>query len=237
MLTPLVVMALALSPVQAYNQGNQLYARRDYEGAARAYEAALAGGASAAVRYNLGNALFKAGHVGRAILEYRRARYLDPRDPDIAANLEFARSYRADKLPAATSPIARALDAAFHRLSRTEAALLAALAALLAALSLAVWIVRRWAVFLAGAAAVGLVALWAFATQLAWSGEVDAHPAVVVVPEARALSGPGEDFKDILLLHDGTEVRIRETRGDYVLAQLPGGAGGWLRREAIERVY
>src|SRR5213078_1952635 len=50
---------------------------------------------------------------------------------------------------------------------------------------------------------------------------------VVVVPEVNALSGPGEEFKQILLLHDGTEVRIRELRGDYLLVQVPGGGGGW----------
>jgi uncharacterized protein YgiM (DUF1202 family) len=60
---------------------------------------------------------------------------------------------------------------------------------------------------------------------------------VVVAPEVNALSGPGEEYKQILLLHDGTEVRIRESRGGYLLVQLPGGSGGWIRKDAVERVY
>jgi uncharacterized protein YgiM (DUF1202 family) len=52
-----------------------------------------------------------------------------------------------------------------------------------------------------------------------------------------AASGPGDEFKQVLLLHDGTEVRVRETRGDWALVQLPGGSGGWLKQSAIERVY
>src|SRR5213596_601477 len=120
MLMNLMVLMIALSPVQAYNRGNALYAQKDYAGAALAYEQALQAGHSAAVHYNLGNALFKAGKIGRAILNYRRAHYIDPRDPDITGNLDFARNYRVDKVLGIASPPARVLDDVFHRLSRRE---------------------------------------------------------------------------------------------------------------------
>ncbi len=233
----LLVLALALGPVQQYNLGNRLYAQKDYAGAARAYQAALGAGPNASVEYNLGNALFKSGRIGEAILHYRRARYLDPRDPDVAANLNFARSYRVDKVLAVPSPLARALDGVFRRLSRREAAILAALGFALASLALGLWIVRRWRPLLLLASACGVRALAGFISERLWAGEIDGRPAVVVQPEVHALSGPAEDAKEILLLHDGTEVRIREGRGDYVLVQIPGGSGGWIRREAIERVY
>jgi tetratricopeptide (TPR) repeat protein len=232
-----MVLALALTPVQAYNQGNRLYASRDYTGAARAYEEALKAGPNAAVQYNLGNAMFKSGMIGRAILNYRRARYLDPRDADIAANLNFARNYRVDKVLTVPSPFARVLDEVFHRLSRREATTLAAACFALAGLLFAAWIVRRRAVFVIAASSLLALSLYAFVTQQVWSGEIGARPAVVVVPELSALSGPSEDAKQILLLHDGTEVRIREARADYLLVQIPGGSGGWARKGAVERVY
>ena len=46
---------------------------------------------SAALLFNRGNAFFKAGQVGRAIVAYREAQAIAPRDPDIRANLRFAR--------------------------------------------------------------------------------------------------------------------------------------------------
>lgn len=237
MLTGLIVLALALSPAQQYNLGNRLYAARDYAGAARAYQEALKAGPSAAAEYNLGNALFKSGRIGRAILHYRRARFLAPRDPDVAANLGFARSYRVDKMLSSPGPVARALDETLHRVSRTEATWIAALGFALAGFGLAGWIVRRWAALLVLAVACTVVALYGFLSGRAWSGEIAARPAVVVESEVHALSGPSEDAKEILLLHDGTEIRIRETRGDYVLVQVPGGGAGWIRREAVERVF
>lgn len=233
----ILALGVALTPVQAYSQGNKLYAQKDYSGAVQAYQEALKAGPCAAVHYNLGNALFKAGKIGRAILNYRLARYLDPDDPDIAANLNFARNYRVDRVLAAPSPFARVLDDVFHRLSRRRATMVASVFFMLAGLSLALWIVRRWTVLALAASLLALVAVFGLVTQQVWAGEVAQRPAVIVVPEVNALSGPSEEFKQILLVHDGTEVRIREARGDYLLVQLPGGGGGWVRKDAVERVY
>lgn len=233
----IVLLVLALPPADSYNQGNRAYAQKDYARAARLYQEALAAGPNAEVHYNLGNALFKAGKIGEAIAHYRRAHYLNPRDADIGANLSFARNYRVDKMLSVPSPLARALDDAFHWLSRREASLLAATFFALAGLALAAWILWRWTALVAGALAFAALSLFCFVTQQVWTGEVNSHPAVVVVPEVDALSGPSEEFKQILLLHDGSEVAIREARGDYLLVQLPGGSGGWIRKSAVERVY
>src|SRR5208337_1310891 len=46
---------------------------------------------SAALYFNLGNACFKAGTLGRALAAYRQAEALAPRDPDLRANIQFAR--------------------------------------------------------------------------------------------------------------------------------------------------
>ena len=238
MLSTLILLsALAAAPAAPYNEGNRLYAAEDYAGAAAAYRRALEAGPGAAASYNLGNALFKSGHVGQAIVQYRRAHYLEPRDADVQANLAFARSYRADKVLAVPGPLAQALDGAFHLLSRREAALLAPAAFLLAALALSLWIVRRRTALLAAAIALGSLWLFGFVTERTWAAEVGARPAVVVVPEVDVLAGPDEDARQILLVHDGTEVRVRERRGDYLLVQLPGGGGGWLPQAAVEPVY
>lgn len=238
MLSSLILLSvMALAPAGPYNQGNQLYARKDYAGAALAYQQALAAGPSAEVCYNLGNALFKSGRIGPAIVQYRRAHYLHPRDADVGRNLAFARSYRVDKVLTVPGPVALVLDGAFRLLSRRESALLAAVSFLLAALSLSAWIVRRGTAWLLGTTVFATFSLFCLITQWVWAGEVGAQPAVVVAPEVNALSGPGEEFKQILLLHDGMEVRIREKRGGYLLVQLPGGSGGWIRTETAERVY
>jgi len=237
MLSWLAVLALVLAPVQAYNEGNRLYAAKDYPAAVQAYQQALKAGHDPRVHYNLGNALFRTGKIGEAIVNYRRAHYLAPRDRDIETNLAFARAYRVDKGTTSPGPLERIADRALRWLSRREAALLAGVLFTLAGLAFSGWIVWRWRALGTCAGVLAALGLWGFLSQQAWAAEVGARPAVVVVAEVSASSGPGEEFKQVLLLHDGTEVRIREQRGDWLLVQLPGGSGGWLKQAAIERVF
>lgn len=242
MIPTIALLVLALAPASgpgpagAYNQGNRLYAARDYAGAARAYQEALQAGPNAAVLFNLGNALFKTGRIGPAIASYRRARYLAPRDADVSANLEFARAYRVDKTLTMPSPLTRVVDDVFHRLSRREGALVGALLFGLGGAFLSLWIVRRWPILMVLACVCGAGALYGAIVERVWAAEIGGRPAVIVASEVSALSGPSEESKQILLLHDGTEVMIRDTRGDYLLVQLPGG-GGWVAKGSLERVY
>ena len=88
-----VVTARADAVSAPFEQANKLYEEGHYTEAAAAYQSLLDhGSVSPAIYFNAGNALFKAGQIGRAIYNYRRAEELAPRDPDIRANLQIART-------------------------------------------------------------------------------------------------------------------------------------------------
>jgi len=75
-----------------FEAANKLYGENKFAEAATAYEKIIASGTFSPVLYfNLGNAHFKAGHLGHAIAAYRNTSALTPRDPDLIANLKFAR--------------------------------------------------------------------------------------------------------------------------------------------------
>ena len=77
---------------QVFNEANKLFELGKYPEAIAAYEKIIQSGTeSVPVYFNLGNAFLKSGKVGRSIVAYRRAEQLSPRDPDIRANLRFAR--------------------------------------------------------------------------------------------------------------------------------------------------
>jgi tetratricopeptide (TPR) repeat protein len=85
--------SVADEPLAAFEAANRLYEQGRFSEAAEAYAELLQrGSVSAALHYNLGNAWFKAGELGRAITAYRAAARLTPRDPDVRANLQFARN-------------------------------------------------------------------------------------------------------------------------------------------------
>ncbi|MBI4726807.1 tetratricopeptide repeat protein [candidate division TA06 bacterium] len=121
MLTNLLLLfTVALSPAGSYNLGNKHYSQNDYSQAVAAYQEALRSGPDASVLYNLGNGYFKSGRIGLAVASYRRARYLSPRDKDISANLDFVRSYRADKILTMPDPFSKFLYGLFHFFRNTK---------------------------------------------------------------------------------------------------------------------
>jgi tetratricopeptide (TPR) repeat protein len=95
-----------------FEQANRFYEDKDYPSAIRLYENILAQGReSAGVYFNLGNAYFKAGDLGHAVLNYLKAERLHPSDPDIQANLEFARRFsRVQMEGVKLNPISAMLD-------------------------------------------------------------------------------------------------------------------------------
>ena len=83
-----------------YNEANALYRAGDFAAARHMYlEVVDAGVEDARIYYNLGNACFKSGQLGEAILWYERARRLLPHDEDIEANLRFANLVKQDRDP------------------------------------------------------------------------------------------------------------------------------------------
>lgn len=82
--------AWAADAPPAFREAAVLYDQGQFDQAIARYESLLAAGVrSANLCFNLGNAHFKAGHLGRAILNYERARQLAPRDRDVDGNLGF----------------------------------------------------------------------------------------------------------------------------------------------------
>src|SRR5437773_12124128 len=75
-----------------FDKANQECAQGHFKVAIDGYEAlARSGQWSANVFYDLGNAYFRTGDFGRAILNYERSLALERHHPEAAANLQIAR--------------------------------------------------------------------------------------------------------------------------------------------------
>src|SRR5207249_9673837 len=79
--------AFAQSDAQ-FTKANQEFAEGHFKEAISGYEALIRSGQwSANVFYDLGNAYFRTGNFGRAILNYERALALERHHPEATANL------------------------------------------------------------------------------------------------------------------------------------------------------
>jgi tetratricopeptide (TPR) repeat protein len=210
----------------------------DYEGARQRYEAAVATGAQdPRLLYNLANATYKTGDLGRAIVWYERALRLAPRDEDIQANLRFLRRLKKDRDPDPTSGIGGVLERAFMWPTLNELAL-AWMVSLLACFATVSW--RRWQgqsslhSSVLGCAAVALfVALVAFTRFEADAGRIE---AVVTEVQGIARSGPDGQETEVFVIHEGTKVVVERSEGTWHLVRLDSGLGGWLPSEVITKI-
>src|SRR5437868_15512524 len=115
LLIALVVGASATHSLRAegdaeFVKANQAFAQGHFKEAISSYEALVQKREwSANLFYDLGNAYFRTGDFGRAILNYERALRLDPHHPEADANLRIAHD-QAHSLELAPSALEKYLN-------------------------------------------------------------------------------------------------------------------------------
>ena len=235
------VFAQSPSPAELMDEANLLYERGEFAEAAQQYESLIGRGyRDAAVHYNLGNAYLESGDLGQAILNYLRAEELSPRDPDIAANLELARSRTVDRLQPEGDSIVAGISE-FGRQWATTGELGAASLLLWAVGGLAVgalilWPAMRRSGLLRGGTVVVLAAMLVSLTLLLSMLYANpyANTGVVTVQTVEVLEGPGPQYQETFALHSGAQVRLVDSRHGWLQVILPGGElRGWVPAHAL----
>lgn len=230
--------AFADDRAQRFESANAAFAAGDFGAAKDTLEAIVTrDGPSPAVLYNLGNACFRAGLIGEAVLSYERALLLAPRDQDVRANLRQVRS--AAGLP---EPEASAWTRLVHLLTTDTWAWLASAALYLAcAALLGLRLLRagapahpargalRWAA--AALAAFVVVAAAACAARL---GERDRGVVLGTAPTLRVAPYPSATASGELA--PGELVRIERTHQGFNLVRTAAGRSGWLSDDAVARI-
>ncbi|MEO0079798.1 MAG: tetratricopeptide repeat protein [candidate division WOR-3 bacterium] len=234
----LLALLIALtSPRELFSRANAAYEAGDYVRSIALYDSASQSLVSADILFNRGNAYFKQGRIGRAIADYLRAHVLRPTDRDIRHNLAFCRQFRPDRSLEVENPLIRLLTDGLRLFSPGLLRIIAAVAFLFALASIALLLVSGRHYFGYLAIGLGVLFLYSLLGILSWNGLTDPNRAVVIVPEVVLRAGPGPEYKELAIVHDGLEVSIRERRPGFVLIQIPGGEGGWAEESAIEQVF
>ena len=222
-------------------QANELYKEGSFaEAASRYQELVDAGAKDGRLYYNLGNAYLKLGDVGRAVLNFRRAQRLLPRDGDVDANLKLARAHTLDRIQIENEGAIVILIRQVIGWSSIDESATAVLILWIVLVGLGIiailWRQRqRTLIFVAaGVALLLIIGLLSIGSRL-----LDEHgqpPAVVVADELTVRSGPGDDYLAEFVLHSGTEVRVVDRRADWIRVVLPGDLHGWAPGEAVIQV-
>ena len=220
----------AQSPSAAFDAANRLYEQGKFAEAAAAFEKLVqAGRVSEPLYFNWGNALFKSGHIGRAIGAYEKAERISPRDPDVRANLQFARN-QVQGPTLLPDRAARWLG----KLSLNEWTFLAAagLWAWLGLLALTQWrpslkpALGSYTLWLGVLAAVSWICFFS-----AFYFERLCRRAVVVTSEAAGHQAPLDESPNAFTLHDGAELLVLDQKDEWLQVQIDARRTGWVRRD------
>ena len=236
-----LLLCLATLPLRAANaiadfdQANKLYEEGKFRDAAGAYgKILLPGGSSPQVLFNQGNAHFKAGQIGRAIAAYRHAGLLTPRDPDLRANLDFARQR-------VTGPTLRpgSLRRWTDSLTTNEWTLLAVAPvwgwfALMIAGQIRPALKPRLRSTLIISGVASLLACGA----LGWILNIryNEHFVVVTARESVARFGPLAESQSAFTAADGAELLLLDAKNDWYQVSDGAKLSGWMKTNVVERV-
>jgi tetratricopeptide (TPR) repeat protein len=232
----LLLAALPLRAVEfaaAFEQANKLYEEGKYAAAVDAYNQLLeTGSASEALYFNRGNALFKLGQVGRAIASYRLAEKISPRDPDLRANLQFARTQARGGSPYRREFWQRWLGT----LTLNEWTFLTAGATwiffmLLAAAQWRPELGRKLRVWLLAASAAVLLLGMSLAGVL--NNDCFTTSAIVIAGEAEVRNGPLDESQTAFKVRDGVELNVLDRKDDWLEVVDSAQRVGWVRQNQM----
>lgn len=183
--------------------------------------------------YNLGNAYFRRGELGRAILYYKRAEKLIPTDSNLRQNLEYARSLRQDKLEKNTEK--RFLETLFfwhYDLSlKTKFIFFVIFFDTFWILAIITLFFKRSLTLKVGIYGAGILAAALFLSlSLDSIFREKQKEGVIISAEVVARKGDGESYQPSFKepLHRGTEFSLLEKRGVWWHIRLPDGRKCWI---------
>lgn len=231
----------ASTPADLFAQANDAYQSKQYDSALVLFgQIESQGIESANLYFNIGNAYFKNGDLGHAVLYYLRASRLDPGDDDIRSNLEFAHGFtRVQMEGVRLNPISSFLESivAPYRLNA-----LAWIASFFFIVLIGLLVVRLGLGFrnsaLKAGLTVALVLLVASAgiTTFKYRTDYLTRRGVILEEDATVRTGPSRELDVELQGSPGLVVEILDESGDWYNVLFENKRRGWIRKELVAEV-
>ena len=224
----LLPLSLRASTDDLFREGTNAFAVGDYGRAARAFGDAAAQRPATGTLQNLGNAEWKLGNAGSAILAWERALWLDPFNGQVHNNLRFARRNAQLETPELTW-----YEVVSTWLPVNWWALIAGFSFWLAvAMGLLPGIFRwRKAVWHQAVAALGL-AVFLLSLPAHLGVNTRSRIGFVLQKNTPLRLTPTEDSQFVTRLAAGEPARLERTRGRFVLIRT-NHTVGWVEKSQL----
>lgn len=238
-----LIVCLNVQAVGEFNldKADEAYTAGSYDTALEIYNSALDKGyESADLYYNVANCYFRKGELAASILNYERALKLDPSHDDAKHNLEFAESRTVDKIDSLGSVFLVDWWNAIANITSADAWAWIAISlfvVLLVSLSLYIFVRKMWVRkvgFSVAIVALFFTLISILCAYTRYEVETSKSEAIVFSQTVTIKSSPDSSGNDLFILHEGTNVNIKSTLGEWVEISTSDGNSGWMPASAIE---
>lgn len=229
------------SQAAIWKSAEEAYSVGDFDGAIRDYQSLENSGAvSSSLFYNLANAYYRKGSVGKAILYYERALKLDPADKDVRNNLEMARLQTLDKIDSVPQFIL--VEWVRNLRNKLSSNAWAIVSLILLAISVALLLLCKFGrsissrrLYFVIAMIFLLFTIFSFLFSLSLARQATGNDTAVVVENIGSVkSSPAAGGNSIFVLHEGTKVKILERVEQWSKIEIQDGRQGWIKTSDIE---
>ena len=214
------------------------YKDEDYDKAINLYNKIINGGwESGGIYYNLANSYFRKGDIGRAILNYERARRLIPADSDLNYNLRYVRSLIGTKVHVPRyNLVHRFIKRLSKEYSQDFLALLMVISVLVMSISFLAATYSKLShkniyIIILVFSLLFFICLFIFTYKLNTEGNL-----AVVVKKTDARFEPRADSTVHFKLYPGLEVKILKQEGGWAKIRREDDKRGWVPKDCFEQV-
>lgn len=229
--------------LQIFKEANEYYAKKDYSAAIEKYEQLInQGNISANIYYNLANAYYRNNNIGKAILNYKRAKKLNPSDYDINFNLQLAQLKIVDKIqPLPKFFLSKWIENISKSQSPETFGIIAIIFSFIGFGLLTIYIYARKSSakrvsFFAGIASLVVMLAFVLLAFNSNSYRMSDYEGVIISPSAYIKSSPDQTATDLFILHEGTEIEILDKVANWSKIRIANGNQGWIEDGNFEKI-
>ena len=224
-------------------KGNEYYKNGQFQSAIDEYNKLVKQGyEGASLYYNLGNAHYRLGKVGYAILYYEKALKFSPNDEDVKHNLALSKLNLKDKVdslpPFFIFTWWEGLLAAFSVSGWTIIAYIFFILLLIAVLAyfFAKSSTQQRVSFFSGAGFLALFAITIVMLFVKMNKEYKVKDGIIVDTVVTSKYSPDATSKDNFVIHEGLKVRLEDRVDNWVKIRLDDGKVGWIMKHSVGEI-
>lgn len=233
----------AQSPEKLMNDANKYYQQQNYPQAIATYNKILSQGYESSILfYNLGNAYFKVGKLGYAILYYEKGLKLNPDDEDLIYNLKIANARTVDKITEVPKLFfVKWWESFLTIFSVAGWSIIFIIVFWIFLASIAVYffspkILFQRISFLTGSISLSLVILFGLVLFARVNRETNINHGILTEQSYNVKVSPDEKSNDAFIIHEGIKFSLEDEVGDWVKIRLIDGKIGWIEKNSFGKI-